>query len=55
MIVVSDNNDPKKDSIVPSSKQIDRQKEELTEQELLDLMGVFRDKYHRVNRRVKRK
>lgn len=55
MVVVKDNNEPKKDSNVNHDKQNDRQKEELTEQDLLELMGIFRDKYHRVNRRVKRK
>ena len=32
-----------------------RKKEQLSEYELLELMGVHRDKYKRVNRRVKRR
>ena len=50
-----DDNEPKKDSNEPSNNTSSRQKEELSEQDLLELMGIFRDKYHRVNRRVKRK
>lgn len=45
----------KKQSTIKPNKQNKRRDEQLTEQELLELMGVYRQTYKRVNRRVKKK